>query len=76
MEFGNTLLAAVQGIARVLLVVLTGALVQARTGMFGAGLKGLTQLLFRLLLPCLLFVSVSRAISVSFLATLVGTSCV
>lgn len=73
MAFAQTLLAAVQGIVRVLLVILTGGVIQHQTGMFGETLSGLTQLIFRLLLPCLLFASVSEAISVEALATLGGS---
>jgi len=71
-SFGDTLLAAVQGVVRVLLVVFTGAVIQTK-GILPASLRlGLSQLVFRLFLPCLLFTSIVKALSISSLASLAG----
>ena len=71
-SFGDTLLAAVQGVVRVLLVVVTGAVIQTKQILPAPLRLGLSQLVFRLFLPCLLFTSVAQALSISKLASLVG----
>ena len=72
MSFARTLSAAVQGVVGLLLVVLTGFVFQRTVKLFDSRLGGLSQLIFKLLLPCLLFASVSEAMSVDAIATLAG----
>lgn len=70
MSLGLTISAAVQGTSNFLLVVLAGFVLQKLARLFDKHLSGLSKLVFQVLLPCLLFVSVSKAMSVDALTTL------